>query len=335
MLSSVSYVQHDVEYPLSSSETAEPPPYAPNANLVPTAEKGSIQDHPAGFRSANPATKKSQSLRIGQTRPSRRPANSNRYQPILVARPAPVAADRNREFIAPIHIKDVAKLGAMVPKIDDINAKEGKTTALLAAIERQNEDKIKMLLDNGADLRIDDGNLGTALNSAIYGDSESIVKLFLDYEANPNVDLNGTSRRMLNLADAIYRDRRTMAKMLLDGGADPRIKESIHAAIVYHHKMWAVRLHLQYGAEVNSAQIAHALPYPPLANAAIVGDDKILPLMSKAGASASDSKSTPVKILEDAVRTAIYYNRNASDKLLLEACVAIDDGPFIADQVLD
>ena len=102
---------------------------------------------------------------------------------------------------------------------------------LFDAIETENVEELRRLLENGADPNIYDGRYGitTPLFEAIinkllfhFDNHSNIIKLLLKYRADPN---KFTNQEMINspfILSASYGDTE-IVKLLLDNGADPYI----------------------------------------------------------------------------------------------------------------
>lgn len=87
-----------------------------------------------------------------------------------------------------------------------------------------NEETVKLLLDQGADIntRSKDGNLNNmAIHAAIAGNHEHIVKLLIEHGADLDIKCEGKWRPGFTpLHVAAYFGRASMIKMLIEAGAD-------------------------------------------------------------------------------------------------------------------
>lgn len=107
----------------------------------------------------------------------------------------------------------------------DVNFKIGYDATLLILACYANQRKmVKLLLDYGADPNLQCGNDDsiTPLIQAIYNENSEIVKLLLDAGADPDkVDNEGDAP----LVVACLEGYSEIVKLLLDAGADPDIKD--------------------------------------------------------------------------------------------------------------
>jgi ankyrin repeat protein len=84
---------------------------------------------------------------------------------------------------------------------------------------------VKMLLDKGADVNVQGGFYGNALQAASYGGHEQVVKMLLDRDADVNAQGGEYSNA---LYAASFRGHEQVVKMLLDAGAyQPKGDETV------------------------------------------------------------------------------------------------------------
>jgi ankyrin repeat protein len=133
-----------------------------------------------------------------------------------------------------------------------ISAKDsnGQTPLYLAA-EHGRKDVIHLLLDKGANVNVQGGLCGNALQAASHGGHEQVVKLLLDKGADVNAQ-SGTFGNALHAASQGGHEQ--VVKLLLDKGADVNAQgglygNALHAASQGGHEQ-VVKLLLDKGAGV-------------------------------------------------------------------------------------
>lgn len=100
--------------------------------------------------------------------------------------------------------------------LDNRNIMTG--TALIMAVEANDEVLMNLLLDKGADIHAaGDRSQGTPLNMALRFDNNHLAKLLLDRGANPNVQ--GDMNALFPLQTAVYRNNKEAVEFLLEKGA--------------------------------------------------------------------------------------------------------------------
>ncbi|MCJ1389132.1 hypothetical protein MMC18_001986 [Xylographa bjoerkii] len=179
----------------------------------------------------------------------------------------------------------------------DVNAQWGlHGTALQAASSDQssrlcNEAVVRLLLDHGADVNVQGGRFGNALQEASYAGNKGIVRLLLERGANVNakggncgnallacfvslvgsegvlrilleydVDVNAQTGQTGNYSSplhaAVTNGRIAEVVLLLDKGADTRVRGGdygtvLHAAAAYGY-IDVVKVLLERGADINA-----------------------------------------------------------------------------------
>jgi len=102
----------------------------------------------------------------------------------------------------------------------DINSKDHKdNTALLFAAMHDNEEMVKLLLENQANPNLSNYLGMTPLMWAVSNKNFSITKLLLDNGANPNLRTNDGETPLMRAAAWSY----YIVELLLDNGANPNI----------------------------------------------------------------------------------------------------------------
>ena len=139
----------------------------------------------------------------------------------------------------------------LIKSVVDINFQnEHGETALFIASYMNRKDIVKLLLEYKADPNIQDGD--TALIGASYEGNEEIVELLLEYKANPDLqDDDGDTA----LIGASYKGNEGVVKLLLDNNADINIQNIYgKTALIeasYNGREEIVKLLLENNAKVN------------------------------------------------------------------------------------
>lgn len=94
-------------------------------------------------------------------------------------------------------------------------------TPLMEAVSNGEEEKIRSLIAEGADLEEFDSEGTTALHYAIYGDDTAIAEVLLDAGADPNTADDYTNA----LTAALDMENYEMVSLLYEYGADPKIED--------------------------------------------------------------------------------------------------------------
>jgi ankyrin repeat protein len=103
---------------------------------------------------------------------------------------------------------------------------ESSDLSLIDAVSEGDIDLIKSLIDRGVDLNIRNNLGNTALLIAINLNNSEIAKMLLDAGANPNVG------RMAPLSIAIRDDHKEIVRMLIDAGANLNMKGTGYAPLL-------------------------------------------------------------------------------------------------------
>ena len=145
----------------------------------------------------------------------------------------------------------------------DVNAQEGNiSTALLVASRGGHEGVVKLLLDKGANVNAQGKQLGNALQAASWSGREEIVMLLL--EKGADVNLQG-GRYGSALMAASGRGHERIVKLLLNKGADiyahdGPYRNALQAAAEGGHEQ-LIQLFLDKGVDINAqgGQVGSAL----------------------------------------------------------------------------
>ncbi|KAF7506301.1 hypothetical protein GJ744_011874 [Endocarpon pusillum] len=159
----------------------------------------------------------------------------------------------NEELINAVYQGDEQRVKILLDRGADINIQGGVYgNALKAAASQGNEQLVKILLDRGADINIQGGVYGNALQAAASQENEQIVKILLDHGADINIQ-GGVYGNALQAA-ASQGDEQIM-KILLDRGADINIQggeygNALQAAASRGNEQ-LVKILLDRGADIN------------------------------------------------------------------------------------
>ncbi|KAJ4379967.1 hypothetical protein N0V86_004273 [Didymella sp. IMI 355093] len=135
----------------------------------------------------------------------------------------------------------------------DVNMQDGRYgTAILIASARGHKEVAKLLLDRGADINLQGGNYGNALQAAAVDGHKDVVELLLDRGAN--INLQGGYYGNALYAAAVNRHK-DVVELLLDRGADINLQggnygNALQAAAVDGHKD-VIELLLDRGVDIN------------------------------------------------------------------------------------
>jgi hypothetical protein len=155
----------------------------------------------------------------------------------------------------------------------DAQTRDG-STALMIAIEHQNNDIVTLLLDAGANPTIQDSHGNSALLDVLTYDKDNLVKRLLEEGANPNL-ANRSGTTAIMMAGLTNKD---VVQALLDAGADVNVIDAwgksplIHVA-EFSKNLDILRLILNHTNEQNlkiAAQLASENRFKPEINKLIL-----------------------------------------------------------------
>lgn len=114
---------------------------------------------------------------------------------------------------------DIALIERLLKAGADVNARRHGTnmTPIWLAAREGHEEVVQYLLDQGAEVDVQDENFGSSLHAAAEDGSTSVVRQLLDHSANVNLT-GGLHRRPLNAA--AYYGHIEVVQLLLQKGAD-------------------------------------------------------------------------------------------------------------------
>ncbi|KAK4170581.1 Pfs NACHT and ankyrin domain protein, partial [Triangularia setosa] len=148
----------------------------------------------------------------------------------------------------------IVAVQSLLEKGAEVNAQGGNLgNALQAASFRGHQDIVTLLLDKGADVNAQGGNLGNALYAVSSKGHQDIVKLLLDKGADVNAQGGFYGNALQAASEGGHQD---IVKLLLDKGADVNAQggeydNALYAASEGGHQD-IVKLLLDKGADVNA-----------------------------------------------------------------------------------
>lgn len=171
-------------------------------------------------------------------------------------------------------------------------------TALRLAVVREQEEVVRILIENGADVDSKHCYNFTLLHYAVVSNNLPITSLLIENGANVS-SINHMGRTPLHTA--VEHDFEDMARLLVEKGADVNVKHHgdrdmctpLHRAVIAANKS-VVALLLKSGAEVNTR--SHG-KYTPLHLAARIGSQDCVRMLLDAGAEVdpeAHDKNTPL-----------------------------------------
>ncbi|KAK2805838.1 hypothetical protein FQN51_008612 [Onygenales sp. PD_10] len=159
-----------------------------------------------------------------------------------------------------------------------------RQTALAKAAAASSTEVVKMLLDNGCDPNFRDKYGETPLSHAIstYSGNETLIKLLLDAGADLNVNnIEGTPILLQAVrADEVFgEDKTQLIKILLENGADQESKDrdgrtALLMPAAYLHDLQTLEVLLQSGADVNSKDKDGRTPFSSAVQRTLFDDDE-------------------------------------------------------------
>lgn len=205
--------------------------------------------------------------------------------------------NRSRETPLSIAIKlgytDIVRL--FLAKGADPNLKDSKgVTPLGLALLTNNLDAVKILLNSGADPNERVGQISFPLNIAINRGQVEAVRDLLEAGARPN-EITGQSP----LFDAIYKNNFEIIKLLLDYGADPNLKDKkgntpIDIAIE-NESNEIIKLLLDHGANKDMKNLEGVTP---LGKAIINDDVEAARLLLQSGANPNEMMNMAPNLID-------------------------------------
>jgi hypothetical protein len=132
----------------------------------------------------------------------------------------------------------------MDPALANAEIESNPNRLLTNAIHNKNMQMVEILLNNGADVNIEQG---LPMIYAVNQEDISMIKILLDYGANPNIDQGRA------LALVAKNGRTDILDLLLQHGADPRL-ENVAAAVwdlIYTDEERAINLLINLNIDVH------------------------------------------------------------------------------------
>lgn len=137
--------------------------------------------------------------------------------------------------------------------IDELSPGKHNDFALAAAASNKEVSTVKLLLDRGADVKLQGGYYGSALQAAAYNEDQSIIKLLLDRGADVNVK---GGRFGSALQAAAFRCTKSTVQLLIDRGADVNVQGGRYGsalmAATYFGREEIIQLLLDASADINA-----------------------------------------------------------------------------------
>ncbi|MBN8828950.1 MAG: ankyrin repeat domain-containing protein [Sphingobacteriia bacterium] len=166
-------------------------------------------------------------------------------------------SDLNKEFIISIEKNDIGKIKELISQ--NVELKSFKIDyqlkiPLFTAIRKGNLKVIKLLLDKGADINIQDDSGNTALHIAVYENNPGIMKFLLDRGANPYIS-NSDSAAPIHLAiDKNYQGKEFI-EILCKKNFNLNIQNNCgftpFSYALYHDKKGAMAVMVDYDINLN------------------------------------------------------------------------------------
>ncbi|KAF2629421.1 hypothetical protein BU25DRAFT_389615 [Macroventuria anomochaeta] len=144
----------------------------------------------------------------------------------------------------------------LIPKAVNVRDSYG-STPLISAAENGQYEVVQLLLDNNADVNVQGGRYGNALQAASAGGHEQIVKMLLDKGANMlldnDADVNAQGGEYGNaLQAASLEGHKEIVKVLLKKGADNSVLKRFDENTTASLKRHEIKMLLDNDADVNA-----------------------------------------------------------------------------------
>ena len=160
-----------------------------------------------------------------------------------------------RVLIDKILVNDVVTIQLLLDKGANVDIQGGEYgSALQAAAKGGNVEVVRLLLDKGANVDIQGREYGSALEAAVWGGNVEVVRLLLDKGANVDIQGGGFGNA---LQTAVWSGDVEVVRLLLDKGANVNIQGGEYgsalqaAATSWRDSVEVVWLLLDKGASVN------------------------------------------------------------------------------------
>ncbi|KAF3022967.1 Ankyrin-2 [Neopestalotiopsis sp. 37M] len=206
-----------------------------------------------------------------------------------------------------------------------------KDAALRAAVEEEELETARILLQDGANPNITTGEVEVPLLTAVERNDISMVKLLIEHKADLEIENEIESSKKTALISAAAMEGKEVLELLLDAGADPNhICENSRSPLVsaaFATEIENVRLLLAKGADV-SAVGEGTENWAPI-NAAY-DDTEILKLLLEAGADinhCSDDGTVLFQAARWGYDTAVEFILRHPDKADLELALVDKNDP--------
>ncbi len=177
---------------------------------------------------------------------------------------------------------------------------ENFETPLMKAAREGTVEIARLLLARGADVNVQDGEKTTALEAAISRDQTAIVALLLEKKADPN----SVNKYMQSaLSNAAAADNLEVTEMLLKAKAKPELPGLVLTPMMFGAfagNADLIRLLVRYGADVNYA--SKETGQSALTSAISAGKPEIVALLIELGANVNQKMpdgDTPIKMAKN------------------------------------
>ncbi|KAK0506909.1 hypothetical protein JMJ35_010609 [Cladonia borealis] len=234
----------------------------------------------------------------------------------------------NVELLGP-YLKQISNKDSVKSKDND------DQTPLCSAVQRNNVDKVKLLLDRGVNIESKDNNNQTPLWWAARNNQIDMVRLLLYRGADVN---SKDKNNQTPLWWAARNSNMAMVKLLLERGANIESKDknnqTLLSTAVLNNNVDMVKLLLDRGADVGSQDDDQT----PLGSAARSSNEDMFKLLLNAGANveSNDNNDQTPTAGPDALREAVgRFDVQAVEDLLTQAFndVARDDFNWLPELV--